>query len=57
MGRRGLTDKASYPHGIKGKHLRKLINGPYHFEQEIGMDLSSLDKNHTVKAIKNDMKL
>ena len=36
---------------VCSKLLRKLINGPYHFEQEIDMDISSLNKNDMVKAI------
>ena len=41
---------------LSPKGLWKTINGQYCFEQEIHIDLLSLDKNDTVKAMLNDIK-
>ena len=38
------------------KLLPKSINGPYCFEREMNIDLSTLEKNDKVKTMKNDMK-
>ena len=43
-----------YSHILHTKLLRKLINGVFHFEQLVVVDLSRLDKNGSINGLQKD---